>query len=189
MGTIGGGIVHSYKGYRNAPSGYTRKIVSAMANCRQRAPLVGGAFAIWGGMFTAVDCTLVFARQKEDPWNSITSGAITGAVLAVRHGPAAMVGQAIVGGVILAIIEGLGIMMNRFAPMLMQPPPDSQSDAPGFGGSGGSSSGDGGSGGFGLFSMFGSNSSNSSSDTTTSGSTSTSVSGGTTTSKGDFMFQ
>ncbi|KAA3674580.1 mitochondrial import inner membrane translocase subunit TIM17 [Paragonimus westermani] len=120
MGTIGGSIVHSYKGYRNAPSGFTRKLASAMVNSRQRAPLVGGAFAIWGGMFTAVDCTLVFARQKEDPWNSITSGAITGAVLAVRHGPAAMVGQAVVGGVILAIIEGMGIMMNRFAPMLMQ---------------------------------------------------------------------
>ncbi|VDQ08991.1 unnamed protein product [Trichobilharzia regenti] len=91
-----------------------------MVNSRQRAPLVGGAFAIWGGTFTAVDCTLVFARQKEDPWNSITSGAITGAVLAIRHGPAAMVGQAVVGGVILAIIEGLGIMMNRYAPMLMR---------------------------------------------------------------------
>ncbi|KAF5396426.1 Mitochondrial import inner membrane translocase, partial [Paragonimus heterotremus] len=154
MGTIGGSIVHSYKGYRNAPSGFTRKLASAMANSRQRAPLVGGAFAIWGGMFTAVDCTLVFARQKEDPWNSITSGAITGAVLAVRHGPAAMVGQAVVGGVILAIIEGMGIMMNRFAPMLMQPPPENQSDASGPNSGGGSSSG----GGFDVFNLFGSNS-------------------------------
>ncbi|THD28567.1 Mitochondrial import inner membrane translocase subunit Tim17-A [Fasciola hepatica] len=128
-----------------------------MACCHKRAPLVGGAFAVRGGMFRAVDCTLVFARQKEDPRNTITSGAITEAVLAVLHGPAATVGQAVVGGVILAIIEGLGIMMNRLAPLLMQPPPDWQSDALGFGGSGGSSSGDDGSGGFGLFSMFGIN--------------------------------
>lgn len=119
MGAIGGSVVYSYKGYRNAPSGFIRKVSSALLTSRQRAPLVGGAFAIWGGTFTAVDCSLVFLRQKEDPWNSICSGAITGAVLAVRHGPAAMFGQAVVGGIILSIIEGLGIMMNRYAPMLM----------------------------------------------------------------------
>ncbi|VDP33529.1 unnamed protein product [Schistosoma margrebowiei] len=152
MGTIGGSVLHFYRGYRNAPSGYTKKLVSAMVNSRQRAPITGGGFAIWGGVFTAVDCSLVLARQKEDPWNSITSGAITGAALAVRHGPTAMVGQAFVGGVILAIIEGLGIMINRFAPMLMQAPPDAvpnpqndQSSSPG------SSSGSGGSGFYDFF--------------------------------------
>ncbi|CAH8556413.1 unnamed protein product [Schistosoma mattheei] len=139
MGTIGGSVLHFYR-------------VSAMVNSRQRAPITGGGFAIWGGVFTAVDCSLVLARQKEDPWNSITSGAITGAALAVRHGPTAMVGQAFVGGVILAIIEGLGIMINRFAPMLMQAPPDAvpnpqndQSSSPG------SSSGSGGSGFYNFF--------------------------------------
>ncbi|KAL7062787.1 hypothetical protein AAHC03_0842 [Spirometra sp. Aus1] len=147
MGTIGGSLVHAYKGYRNAPTGYFRKISSAMVSGRQRAPLVGGAFAVWGGMFTAVDCTLVFVRKKEDPWNSITSGAVTGAVLAVRHGPAAMAGQAVIGGIILAIIEGLGIMMNRFAPMLMQPPEEPPSP-------GGSEGGDSGAGGSSLFSFF-----------------------------------
>ncbi len=120
MGTIGGGLIHAYKGYRNAPTGQFRRLSSAFAQSRLKAPLLGGAFAVWGGMFTAVDCSLVFVRKKEDPWNSITSGAITGAVLAVRHGPAAMAGQAVIGGIILAIIEGLGIMMSRFAPMLMR---------------------------------------------------------------------
>ncbi|TGZ63767.1 hypothetical protein CRM22_006733 [Opisthorchis felineus] len=188
MGSIGGGVIHSYKGYRNAPSGYIRKVASALSNARQRAPLLGGAFAIWGGMFTAVDCTLVFARQKEDPWNSITSGAITGAVLAVRHGPAAMVGHAVIGGVILAIIEGLGIMMNRFAPMLMQPPPEEHPDSAGSkdGGQGGPG---GTGGGFGVFNLFGSNSSNSS-DTTTGAPGSAGAGGsGATTTKSGFVFQ
>ncbi|VDN15217.1 unnamed protein product [Dibothriocephalus latus] len=147
MGTIGGSLVHAYKGYRNAPTGYFRKMSSAMVSGRQRAPLVGGAFAVWGGMFTAVDCTLVFVRKKEDPWNSITSGAVTGAVLAVRHGPAAMAGQAVIGGIILAIIEGLGIMMNRFAPMLMQPPEEPPSPS-------GPEGGDSNAGGGSLFSFF-----------------------------------
>ena len=36
-------------------------------------------------------------RKKEDPWNSITSGAVTGAILSVRNGAPAMLGSAIVG--------------------------------------------------------------------------------------------
>jgi len=45
---------------------------------------IAGNFAVWGGLFSAIDCSLVYIRQKEDPWNSITSGALTGAVLSVR---------------------------------------------------------------------------------------------------------
>lgn len=45
---------------------------------------VAGNFAVWGGLFSAIDCSLVYIRKKEDPWNSITSGALTGAVLSVR---------------------------------------------------------------------------------------------------------
>ena len=45
---------------------------------------IAGNFAVWGGLFSAIDCSLVYIRKKEDPWNSITSGALTGAVLSVR---------------------------------------------------------------------------------------------------------
>ena len=45
-----------------------------------------GSFAVWGGLFSTFDCTLIAVRGKEDPWNSIASGAITGGVLAARTG-------------------------------------------------------------------------------------------------------
>lgn len=51
--------------------------------------------------------------QQEDPWNSIVSGAMTGGILAGRAGPRAMAGAAVVGGVLLALIEGMGIMFTR----------------------------------------------------------------------------
>lgn len=54
------------------------------AVCQTVVCLVAGNFAVWGGLFSAIDCTLVYIRKKEDPWNSITSGALTGAVLSVR---------------------------------------------------------------------------------------------------------
>lgn len=81
---------------------------------------MGGQFAVWGGLFACCDCSLSAIRQKEDPWNSILSGATTGGILAARAGPKAMASAAVVGGVILALIEGMGIWMNNYFSM---PPP------------------------------------------------------------------
>ncbi|CAG2102697.1 unnamed protein product, partial [Medioppia subpectinata] len=68
-----------------------------------------------------IDCTLVHIRKKEDPWNSITSGALTGAILAVRNGTGAMVGSAVIGGVLLALIEGMGILFTRYSSEQFRP--------------------------------------------------------------------
>ena len=55
-----------------------------MIAVKQRAPIIGGQFAVWGTMFSTIDCSLVYLRKKEDPWNSIMSGAATGGILAAR---------------------------------------------------------------------------------------------------------
>lgn len=52
-------------------------------------------------------------RQKEDPWNSIASGFLTGGVIAARGGPRVALTSAALGGVFLAVIEGLGIAISR----------------------------------------------------------------------------
>lgn len=115
MGAIGGGIFQAVKGFRNAPSGMSHRMRGSLTAIKTRAPQLGGSFAVWGGLFSTIDCGLVKLRGKEDPWNSITSGAMTGAILAARNGPVAMVGSAAMGGVLLALIEGAGILITRFA--------------------------------------------------------------------------
>uniref|UniRef100_A0A1W7R9F2 Mitochondrial import inner membrane translocase subunit TIM17 n=1 Tax=Hadrurus spadix TaxID=141984 RepID=A0A1W7R9F2_9SCOR len=115
MGAIGGAVFQSIKGFRNAPIGVDRRLLGSLAAVKSRAPIIGGNFAVWGGLFSTIDCSLVHIRKKEDPWNSITSGALTGAVLAVRNGAGAMVGSAIIGGVLLALIEGVGILFTRYS--------------------------------------------------------------------------
>ena len=87
----------SIPGFRNAPVGMSKRLAGMMTGIKTRAPITGGNFAVWGGTFSAIDCSLVYLRQKEDPWNSITSGAVTGAILSVRNGAPAMLGSAIVG--------------------------------------------------------------------------------------------
>lgn len=115
MGAIGGSVFHSIKGFRNAPSGQYRRLIGSLTAVKERAPITGGNFAVWGGLFSAIDCTMVYIRKKEDPWNSITSGAMTGAILSVRNGAAAMAGSAVIGGVLLALIEGVGILITRWS--------------------------------------------------------------------------
>lgn len=105
MGCIGGGVWHSVKGARMAPAG--ARFAGSLSAIQARSPVLGGQFAVWGGLFACCDCTLTALRQKEDPWNSIMSGAATGGMLAVRAGPRAMASAAAVGGVLLALIEGM----------------------------------------------------------------------------------
>ena len=84
MGTIGGGIFQAFKGFRNSPVGINHRLRGSLTAIKTRAPQLGGSFAVWGGLFSTIDCSMVQIRGKEDPWNSITSGALTGAILAAR---------------------------------------------------------------------------------------------------------
>ena len=85
MGTIGGSIFHGIKGYQNSASGYKRRFAGGFTTIRQKATVTGANFAAWGGMFSVVDCSLAYIRQKEDPWNSIGSGFLTGGLLQIRR--------------------------------------------------------------------------------------------------------
>ncbi|XP_030374101.1 probable mitochondrial import inner membrane translocase subunit Tim17 1 [Scaptodrosophila lebanonensis] len=115
MGSAGGAAFQAIKGFRNAPSGLDRRFLGSLAAIRARSASIGGNFALWGATFSAMDCSLVYYRGKEDPWNSIISGALTGGVLAARGGMTSMLSSALVGGVLLALIEGAGIAMARFS--------------------------------------------------------------------------
>jgi len=121
MGAVGGGIFHAIKGSWNAPRG--GKFMGSMTGMQARGPVLGGQFAVWGGLFACCDCSLTAIRQKEDPWNSIVSGAATGGILAARAGPRVMAQSALVGGVLLALIEGMSIMFTRMASPAL-PTPD-----------------------------------------------------------------
>eukprot|EP00048_Salpingoeca_helianthica_P014797 m.223608 g.223608 ORF g.223608 m.223608 type:complete len:166 (-) comp16281_c0_seq1:1946-2443(-) len=119
MGAIGGGVWHGVRGYRASPVG--QKLYGSLSAIKTRAPVLGGSFAVWGGMFSAFDCSLIAIRGKEDPWNSIISGALTGGALSARMGVKSSVQAAFFGGVVLAMIEGLMIGLNRLSAEAAKP--------------------------------------------------------------------
>lgn len=102
MGAIGGGIWHGIKGARNSPRVRCaefkanllvfltfehfqgERLIGSISAIKARAPVTGGNFGVWGGMFSTFDCAVKGWRQKEDAWNAIISGFMTGGCLAAR---------------------------------------------------------------------------------------------------------
>lgn len=39
---------------------------------KARAPVLGGNFGVWGGLFSTYDCAVKSIRQKEDPWKYVS---------------------------------------------------------------------------------------------------------------------
>ncbi|GMI28917.1 hypothetical protein TeGR_g9054 [Tetraparma gracilis] len=122
MGAVGGSIYHGVRGAWTAPSGAGLR--GATSAVKARAPVLGGNFAVWGLCFACCDCTFTAVRRKEDPWNAIASGFATGGILAARAGPKAAMSSAVIGGTLLALIEGLGIMITKYAAPALPSPED-----------------------------------------------------------------
>ena len=68
---IGGAVWHGVKGFRNSPYGERR--IGALTAIKARAPVLGGNFGVWGGLFSTFDCAVKGIRKKEDPYNASTS--------------------------------------------------------------------------------------------------------------------
>jgi import inner membrane translocase subunit TIM17 len=112
LGAVGGGLWHFVKGYRNAPK--HARLAGGLSAARVRAPILGGNFGVWGGLFSVFDCSLAHFRKTEDAWNAIAAGGLTGGTLAARAGGRAIVRNAAGGVVILALIEGVMMLVNKF---------------------------------------------------------------------------
>ena len=67
---IGGAVWHGVKGFRNSPYGERR--IGALTAIKARAPVLGGNFGVWGGLFSTFDCAVKGVRKKEDPYNAST---------------------------------------------------------------------------------------------------------------------
>lgn len=78
-----------------------------------RAPVLGGNLGVWGGLFSTFDCAVKGIRKREDPYNAIVAGFCTGGSLAIRGGLRSARNNAIGCGVLLAVIEGVGIGFQR----------------------------------------------------------------------------
>ncbi|XP_045799506.1 mitochondrial import inner membrane translocase subunit TIM17-2-like [Trifolium pratense] len=128
MGTIGGSAFHFSKGLYSSPNG--ARFIGATQAVGLKAGRIGGSFAVWSVLFSTFDCSMVYIRKKEDPWNSILSAAATGGLLSMRRGFAASAKSAAFGAVLLGLIEGTGIALNKYSSAQQDMPPVMIEDMP-----------------------------------------------------------
>jgi import inner membrane translocase subunit TIM17 len=122
IGGVGGSIFHFAKGFRNMPSG--ARFAGGLQAIRMNAPRVAGSFAVWGGVYSACDCALVYVRKKEDPWNPIIAGAAASGILSLRQGFRAVVRSSMHGAIFFALIGGAEILLQSAQPGAMSMPAD-----------------------------------------------------------------
>merc|ERR1719266_1963580 len=113
MGFFGGSLFYAVNGYRQAPRGIGNRTYGIVRNVQRRGPVLGGNFAVWGLCFSCFDCIFQQARKKDDAMNAIAAGFMTGGTLAWRAGWRSSFKNACVGGILLAVIEGMGITLGK----------------------------------------------------------------------------
>ena len=47
------------------------RFIGSITAIKARAPVLGGNFGVWGGLFSTYDCAVKSIRQKEDPWKYV----------------------------------------------------------------------------------------------------------------------
>ena len=67
MGTIGGGIFQAIKGFRSSPVGVNHRLRGSLTAIKTRAPQLGSSFAVWGGMFSTIDCGMARCAGRRTP--------------------------------------------------------------------------------------------------------------------------
>ena len=68
----------------NSPS--RERFMGAIYAIKNRAPVSGGSFALCGGCFSLIDCSLLWYRQEESPVHAIDAGFLIRGILAIRAG-------------------------------------------------------------------------------------------------------
>ena len=111
MAGLGGGAMAEV-----TPAGRDVRAMQALreglAHMRARAVSSGRSFALIGGIYSLVECPIERARGRRDLKNAVATGAITGAVVAYRAGPKAMVLGA-------AGFAAFGVVMDVFFPNML----------------------------------------------------------------------
>eukprot|EP01015_Nassula_variabilis_P012844 TRINITY_DN2049_c0_g1_i3.p2 TRINITY_DN2049_c0_g1~~TRINITY_DN2049_c0_g1_i3.p2 ORF type:complete len:125 (-),score=27.93 TRINITY_DN2049_c0_g1_i3:4-378(-) len=91
-----------FKGMLNSPK--KERFYGGIVHLKRRAPILGGSFALWAGLFSSTECVMTYMRGKEGAINMITAGFITGGVLAIRAGFRVAFRNALFGGIIMSMI-------------------------------------------------------------------------------------
>ncbi|CAA3020854.1 mitochondrial import inner membrane translocase subunit TIM17-2-like [Olea europaea subsp. europaea] len=83
-GTVSGSAFYMLKGMYNSPKGEC--LSRGLQAVRMNVPRFASNFGIFGGLSSVLESSMIYARQKDDPWNSILASAASFGFLRMRRG-------------------------------------------------------------------------------------------------------
>lgn len=121
MGCIGGFLWHGVQSFRNFPKG--QRLAGSLATASTKAPTLGGHFAQWAAVYSSVECVITQRHgtpNSRTAMDGIASGFFTAGILSARFGTKIAGRTAVVGGLVLAVVEAVAYSFRRTP---HQPPP------------------------------------------------------------------
>ncbi|CAI9778361.1 unnamed protein product [Fraxinus pennsylvanica] len=118
VGIVGGPAFYTLKGMYNSPKGEC--LIRGLQAVRVNAPRCAGHCAVWGGLTSVFESSLIHVRKKDDPWTSVLSNAAAAGLLELCRGLGPASRSALIFGSGMAIFQGYLIVKNR----VQSPQPD-----------------------------------------------------------------
>lgn len=84
LGMLLGSIFNFVKGAYTSP--VRERLWGGLILAKRRAPITGGNFAAWMGLFGFWQCALLYATGHDSHLNQVLAGAITGGMVNLRGG-------------------------------------------------------------------------------------------------------
>jgi len=103
-GCVGGSLCYMVRGFINSPA--KERIRGALTATKFRGPMIGGSFAMWGGIFSITDCLLRAVRQDDSSFNSLLAGYVTTVVMFYHGGVTTAWRSGIVGALAFGLMCG-----------------------------------------------------------------------------------
>ena len=80
---------------------------------KKRAPMLGGNFCAWRGLFGSFQCVMLFLTNKDTHINQVVAGGLTGATINIRGGYRYALRGGIQGAVFIGVFNIMEIFMTK----------------------------------------------------------------------------
>ncbi|KAK3123452.1 hypothetical protein QOZ80_8AG0631180 [Eleusine coracana subsp. coracana] len=107
LGTAAGSSFHFVKGLAVSPVGGGGRLAGAVRAVHANAPCVAGMCGAYAAVYCASKSAVSIAHQRDDPWNAVAGGAMSGGLLNARRGASAAALSAALGATTVAAVLGL----------------------------------------------------------------------------------
>ena len=111
LGTTLGAIWYMMKGAYNSPK--RERLWNGIKLVKKRAPILGGNFAAWMGLFGFFQCVMVDLTHHDSHINQVVAGGLTGGIINLRGGYKYFLRGALGGAVFIGVFNIVEIFMMK----------------------------------------------------------------------------